>query len=94
MFIIDCNTFFCFSNDHLNSQFLEVVDGCNGSFQAVEPPFSENDYPAAIFDKTPAMIRRHAPALGEHSVEILRELELSSDEIDALCDEGVIGVAG
>ena len=49
--------------------------------------------PAAIFDKTPAMIRRHAPGLGEHSAEILEELAFSDAEIAVLRDEGVIGVA-
>lgn len=48
--------------------------------------------PAAIFDKTPAMIRRHAPGLGEHSREILMETGYAEGEIDKLVDAGVIGV--
>jgi crotonobetainyl-CoA:carnitine CoA-transferase CaiB-like acyl-CoA transferase len=40
--------------------------------------------PAARFGGTPAMIRRPAPLLGEHSREILREAGLTTAEIDAL----------
>jgi crotonobetainyl-CoA:carnitine CoA-transferase CaiB-like acyl-CoA transferase len=44
--------------------------------------------PAARFDRTPATIRRHAPALGEHSDEILEELGFDAA---ALRSQGVIG---
>lgn len=47
--------------------------------------------PAAIFDKTPAMIRRHAPGLGEHSREILEEMGMASSDIDTLLTDGVVG---
>lgn len=47
--------------------------------------------PAARFDKTPAMIRRPAPGLGEHNTEILAELGYSADEIKRLRDEEVLG---
>lgn len=46
--------------------------------------------PAARFDKTPARIRRHAPALGEHSVEILTELGFDETDIAALLGQGVL----
>jgi len=36
------------------------------------------------FSRTPASIDRHAPRLGEHSDEILRELGLSDEAIEAL----------
>jgi crotonobetainyl-CoA:carnitine CoA-transferase CaiB-like acyl-CoA transferase len=47
--------------------------------------------PAALFDKTPAMIRRHAPGLGEHSREVLLELGYDAGEIQELVDAGVLG---
>ncbi|WP_026555137.1 CaiB/BaiF CoA transferase family protein [Arthrobacter sp. 35W] len=33
-----------------------------------------------------------APALGEHTAEVLRELDYTTDEIDSLADAGAIGV--
>jgi crotonobetainyl-CoA:carnitine CoA-transferase CaiB-like acyl-CoA transferase len=39
--------------------------------------------PAARFDKTPAAINRHAPVLGEHTAELLAELDLDVDELVA-----------
>ncbi|MCZ6709417.1 MAG: CoA transferase [Gammaproteobacteria bacterium] len=47
--------------------------------------------PAARFDKTPAAINRHAPVLGEHTAELLAELELDVDELAA---QGVVRVGG
>jgi crotonobetainyl-CoA:carnitine CoA-transferase CaiB-like acyl-CoA transferase len=40
------------------------------------------------FSATPSEVRRHAPRLGEHSVEVLREAGLSQSEIDALIESG------
>jgi crotonobetainyl-CoA:carnitine CoA-transferase CaiB-like acyl-CoA transferase len=45
--------------------------------------------PAARFDKTPARMQRHAPVLGEHTVELLDELGLDTQ---ALVAQGVVGV--
>lgn len=46
--------------------------------------------PAVRFDMTPAEIRRPAPALGEHTDEILGELGLSAAEIAEARDKGWI----
>jgi crotonobetainyl-CoA:carnitine CoA-transferase CaiB-like acyl-CoA transferase len=44
--------------------------------------------PAARFDRTPARIRRPAPALGEHTDELLAEVGYSAEEIAALRESG------
>lgn len=46
--------------------------------------------PPLALSQTPPAIRRGAPALGEHSAEILAELGFGPDEVRALGDEGVI----
>ena len=45
---------------------------------------------AALFSRTPADVRRGAPALGGHSLEILRSLGLSDAEIGILENENVL----
>ena len=42
--------------------------------------------PPERFDKTPSSIREPAPALGQHTGEVLRELGLDDSEIEALRD--------
>ena len=46
--------------------------------------------PAARFERTPAAIRRPAPALGQHTEEILQDLGVSASEIAHLRDNGVV----
>jgi crotonobetainyl-CoA:carnitine CoA-transferase CaiB-like acyl-CoA transferase len=48
---------------------------------------------AARFSETPAAIRRPAPALGEHTQEVLAELGYSSGEIAELPPEGALDSA-
>ena len=43
---------------------------------------------------TPGSIRRRAPALGEHSEEVLREAGFSQDEVKALLESGVVKAGG
>ncbi len=43
---------------------------------------------------TPGRIRRRAPALGEHSVEVLSEYGYSKKDIDALVEAGVVRTDG
>ena len=47
--------------------------------------------PAARFAKTPPEYRRGAPLLGEHTSEVLGELGLSRQDIDALRASNIIG---
>jgi crotonobetainyl-CoA:carnitine CoA-transferase CaiB-like acyl-CoA transferase len=39
----------------------------------------------------PGSVRRHAPLLGEHSAEVLGEIGLAKERIDALLSRGIIG---
>ena len=48
--------------------------------------------PPLALDVTPPQIRRGAPALGEHSAQILRELGFGPDDVRAFGDDGVIRV--
>jgi crotonobetainyl-CoA:carnitine CoA-transferase CaiB-like acyl-CoA transferase len=41
------------------------------------------------FSKSPGDLRRFAPRMGEHSVELLREAGLDTEEIDAMLRDGV-----
>ena len=38
----------------------------------------------ANFSKTPATIRKHAPKLGEHTIEILKEAGISDETIEEM----------
>lgn len=50
--------------------------------------------PAARFDKTPAAIQGPAPRLGEHSRNVLAELNYGDGEIEAMIGAGTVGVVG
>ncbi len=67
---------------HLNAiDFWEVVDHpTEGKIRMTKFPVS--------FSETPAEVRRLAPRLGEHSIELLKEAGLSQAEIDAMLESG------
>ncbi len=46
--------------------------------------------PAARFSKSQPKIRRGAPALGEHTANILKEAALNEDDIETLMRDGII----
>lgn len=47
--------------------------------------------PAISMSETPPAIRRHAPMVGEHTREILADLGIGTQEIDALLESGAAG---
>jgi formyl-CoA transferase len=44
--------------------------------------------------RTPGLIRSAAPKLGEHTLSILKEIGLSTEQIKALSDKGILGNKG
>jgi len=49
--------------------------------------------PAARFSRTPAVVRSHAPQLGQNSIAILKEGQFTDEEISQLKSDGVIGTS-
>lgn len=62
--------------------FVEAYHPRIGKVRSARPP--------QRFSQTPAEIRSLAPALGEHSVEVLLEAGLERKDIDALIARGVV----
>lgn len=68
----------------LDNGFLPEVPAADGSaFRVVAPPYH--------FDEQPTTPRRAAPALGEHTEEILREAGLDAQRIAELKERGALG---
>ena len=49
---------------------------------------------AARFEGTPTEVRRGAPHLGEHTLEVLSELDYSDAEVAELLDSGIVSTPG
>jgi crotonobetainyl-CoA:carnitine CoA-transferase CaiB-like acyl-CoA transferase len=67
-----------FTDPHLTAvgMFPESVHPSEGKVRHIKVPVT--------FSKTPGGLTRHAPRLGEHSLDLLREAGLSEAEIEAL----------
>ncbi|HMS04415.1 MAG TPA: CoA transferase [Burkholderiaceae bacterium] len=74
----------------LSDEHLRAV----GLFQRVEHPTEGTITqlrPTLRMSSTPGSVRRHAPTLGEHTEEVLREAGLSLHAIDRLRQAGALG---
>lgn len=74
-------------DDLINDPHLEAV----GFFQQMDHPTEGTIRLTGIpsrWSETPPAITRHAPLLGQHTVEVLREAGLCVGEIDSLIAEG------
>jgi crotonobetainyl-CoA:carnitine CoA-transferase CaiB-like acyl-CoA transferase len=71
-----------FHDPHLNAVGMFPLDKhpSEGPVRHIKVPVT--------FHKTPGGLTRHAPRLGEHSGEILREAGLTEEEIQALMTGG------
>lgn len=69
------------SQSELNRRALQLSEHpVIGTYRQVLPP--------SRLEKSPSSIRRHAPLLAEHTVEVLRELGLASEAIQELLASG------
>lgn len=73
-----------FSDPHVQARGLvqEIEHPAGGRIRVVGP--------AIKMSATPARIHRRSPLYGEHTVEVLRELGRSNDDIGALLEDGVV----
>jgi crotonobetainyl-CoA:carnitine CoA-transferase CaiB-like acyl-CoA transferase len=66
-----------------------------GFFEEVDHPVAGSSRYSTLpmrFSRGPGRLHnRHAPLLGEHTEDLLEELGLTREEIDALSEEGIIG---
>jgi crotonobetainyl-CoA:carnitine CoA-transferase CaiB-like acyl-CoA transferase len=70
-------------DEHLTAVgYLPVVDHpSEGQLREIRVP--------STWSESQPSVRRHAPQLGEHSTEVLREAGLSEEQIAALLERGV-----
>jgi crotonobetainyl-CoA:carnitine CoA-transferase CaiB-like acyl-CoA transferase len=69
-----------------NAMFARVEHPRAGPFETLAAPFT--------LSGTPPRVRAVAPAVGQHTREVLSELEMADGEVDRLVADGVIGVDG
>lgn len=60
----------------------EMMHTVAGQIKILRPPFS--------LSQTPARVRLPPPALGEHTMQVLKEMGLSREQIERLVDEGIV----
>lgn len=75
------------------SSAVRTVDDLVADLPMAEHPVvgSYRQIPSPVrFSRTPASVRRQAPLIGEHGREVLTELGMSAEEIDALEASGVL----
>jgi crotonobetainyl-CoA:carnitine CoA-transferase CaiB-like acyl-CoA transferase len=84
---------FCEQHD-IPASAVRTVDELVAELPVAEHPYGGRYHvipPPVRFSATPASVRRPAPRLGQHSVEVLREVGLDEATIAALGDAGVLG---
>ena len=74
--------------DLLNDPHLSAIDFITEEDHPTEGIIKNTGIPIR-FSKSPGALRRHAPALGEHSVELLSEIGYSDADIETLLANGV-----
>ena len=67
-------------NAHGRMLEIQFTDGLRGKIPRLPIEIGEHDF----------ALRRQAPAIGEHTAEILGELGIAPGEIEALCKRGII----
>ncbi len=68
-----------------NDMFMQFEQPGLGTIKAVNVPFKMSA------NATEPLLRRHAPTLGEHTVEVLMEMGYTSEDIQVMAEAKVIG---
>jgi crotonobetainyl-CoA:carnitine CoA-transferase CaiB-like acyl-CoA transferase len=80
-------------DDILADEHLTAIEFLRTRMHPSEGKIREIGIPTEWSCSQPA-IRRHAPTLGEHSVEILQELGFSEDVVKSLLRDGIVKTNG